>query len=477
MNSGMTGNKVSARSPLFWVLSIIAVVMLIAAAVLGSIASAKAIEQGVFVTGTDSDGDGSDVTQEQPAPSTQETASATEMATWEIEADRIGPIRLGDAVDEVQRVVPWAQAPVEGENFHTQTSVYGEIAGYTWTPLADDSSRDSQNPILIIELDAASTVISIEVGHRNTLEVDEIQNGDMLPSVRGVRVGDAASAMRDSFPGGTMQVLSEDGVSQYVVTDRDAHALTFTLTPIALDEIPEALSDFDDAHINSIKIEDASARGSSFDLIPYYLEEQGFGTNPSTQPTPEADTDFDTGTLTVMHRLDPWADSAIAASAEPGEELNACMRDVYRSDLAVNCTGVDHCFLNVTETEALCPAVINETLGWTLHPVPSSIDTASTNDGNHLRPVVLELTDGRVCFYNSGANTDSIDGFRTGSGACGQLDTEQFVDTLWAFPTSDSAEVLGMYFLKPEGSGYLRVGVGGGDNEPAELVDVIKIYW
>ncbi|MGO1545433.1 MAG: VWA domain-containing protein [Gulosibacter sp.] len=404
--------------------------------------------------------------------------SASELSSWEVEFDRIGPIRLGDSMEQVQRAVPWLQAPVEGENFYAMESYSGETGGYQWTHYEGSDSSGYPAQLITLELNPDRTVRLIQVGNQWASSLEDFPDGSLLPAARGIRVGDTALTARYAYPDGTVFVNDVGGAWRYAVTDREGHSLAFVLSASSTENFSGAVSDFDGALIMGIQIEDGTKRSSWYDMIPYILEDQGLGGDSVTETDPEAagNIDSDTGSLTALERFDPWADGSVVASAEEGEALIACGRDGYRSDL-VSCVYDEKCYLNDGESEMLCVGIVGTSIGWTLHPVEEQIGE-SGSASEEARPVLLELSDGRVCFFGTGAAPEPAEGFGGYSGACQSPNVPDEFETLWAYPLEGEAEFLPYYFVEPGISGFLRVGVGGdGYGAKTELVDVVTMYW
>ncbi|WP_460801208.1 hypothetical protein [Microbacterium sp. GXF6406] len=130
---------------------------------------------------------------------------------WTITPEGIGPIRLGDTVEDALAAVP---------DVVVSTDIPGE-----WALTAEDGAR------VVLRSSDGIAVTSVMIGAESLWGDDEVVDGALLPSVEGIRVGDALSTAVSAFPQGTFVHLIAPGQNRYVAADRSGRTVTFSLDP------------------------------------------------------------------------------------------------------------------------------------------------------------------------------------------------------------------------------------------------------
>ncbi len=157
--------------------------------------------------------------------------AATPVADWPIVFGAVGPLALGDDAKQAASEVPGVDL-VQSEQQPDLLRV--TVQGST-------SNVD-------LRVDDSGAIDSIEVGAH--FSESGAQNGALLPSAEGVRVGDPFSAAAAAFPEGSKLRVISAGNDVYMIADRSGQVIWFTA--------PYRGSGTADEAITSISIEDAS---------------------------------------------------------------------------------------------------------------------------------------------------------------------------------------------------------------------------
>lgn len=190
-------------------------------------------------------------------PEAPEVDGAAPLSEWEAGVGGIGPIRIGDSIDDVMQAVDWIEEPVEGENF------------FTYEPQSTWTQRFDGGTVNITLTD--DRVSGVEVAADYDYEAPDPDDSG-LPSAGGVRFGDAALAAVEAFPGGTVFYKLAPGVQQYSVADADGRALTFS-APGLVDENDEFGSyALENGVITAIAVEDATQRESMYETYTNFSD-------------------------------------------------------------------------------------------------------------------------------------------------------------------------------------------------------------
>lgn len=169
--------------------------------------------------------------EEEPA-----VDAAAPWGDWEVAPGGVGPIRLGDAIDA---------AVASGQAAQTIEPQYE--AG-PWK-LVNESGSAS---LLLKPTEDGATAAAITVGNDRSFD-DVAQDGAVLPSARGVRVGAPVADAIAAFPEGTKVTVISSGDEWYDVATRDGHLFRFHSDRPVVE--PDAL-------IVGITVEDATLRTS-----------------------------------------------------------------------------------------------------------------------------------------------------------------------------------------------------------------------
>lgn len=172
-------------------------------------------------------------TEEEP-----EVDAAAPWGDWEITRGGVGPIRLGASVDDAIAAAGAAQVTEP------------EYPGGDWK-LGDDSGSAS---MIVRPMEQGDIVASITAGDNRFGSV--VQDGALLPSRGGIRVGDPVADAIAAFPEGTTVTVMASGEDWYAVASRDGRLVRFHTDRDVVE--PGAL-------IVGIEVEDATLRrGPSF---------------------------------------------------------------------------------------------------------------------------------------------------------------------------------------------------------------------
>ncbi|WP_226532304.1 hypothetical protein [Microbacterium paraoxydans] len=177
-----------------------------------------------------------ELTANPPAPvETPAADAAAPWSEWQITPVGVGPVRLGVELDEAIGTVPGARIQEPGWE-----------GGPTRLIAADESAS------LLLETQEGGTLLAaVTVGIAN-IAGDRADDGAVLPSADGVRVGDPVSAAVAAFPQGTALRIVSSGEYFYEWSTREGVTLRFRLDRDSVGD--------DGAVITGITLEDATLR-------------------------------------------------------------------------------------------------------------------------------------------------------------------------------------------------------------------------
>jgi hypothetical protein len=181
-------------------------------------------------------------------PEAPEADGAAPLSEWEAGVGGIGPIRIGDSIDDVMQAVDWVEEPVEGENFFTYEPQS------TWTQPFDGGTVN----ITLTDDRVSGVEVAADDGAPDP-------DGSGLPSAGGVRIGDTALAAAEAFPGGTVFYKLAPGVQQYSVADADGRILAFSAPGVVNENDEFGGYTLENGVITAIAVEDATQRESMYE--------------------------------------------------------------------------------------------------------------------------------------------------------------------------------------------------------------------
>lgn len=153
---------------------------------------------------------------------------------WTVSTGGVGPIRLGDPIDEAVKAAAGAQA------------LEPAFEQGPWRVVNQDGTAS-----LLIQPEQGGTVVTaITVGNDRSLD-ETAQSGAALPARGDVRVGDAVAEAVAAYPGGTTVTVVSSGDDWYDVATRDGRLFRFHADRDVVD--PGSL-------IVGITVEDATTR-------------------------------------------------------------------------------------------------------------------------------------------------------------------------------------------------------------------------
>lgn len=153
---------------------------------------------------------------------------------WTVSTGGVGPIRLGDPIDEAVKAAAGAQA------------LEPAFEQGPWRVVNQDGTAS-----LLIQPEQGGTVVTaITVGNDRSLD-ETAQSGAALPARGDVRVGDAVAEAVAAYPGGTTVTVVSSGDDWYDVATRDGRLFRFHADRDVVD--PGSL-------IVGISVEDATTR-------------------------------------------------------------------------------------------------------------------------------------------------------------------------------------------------------------------------
>ncbi|WP_292727416.1 VWA domain-containing protein [Microbacterium sp. UBA837] len=129
------------------------------------------------------------------------STSATDAGQWEIDFDGIGPLELGMTEAEARDAAPELIETGDG--------------------------RWEIESIGLLAFTSEGTIESISIS-RAPSSYATGPPGAFLPHARGMRLGNPSAGLAGAFPGGTYRSYLVAGGTDYLVTDRSGHLLTFT---------------------------------------------------------------------------------------------------------------------------------------------------------------------------------------------------------------------------------------------------------
>lgn len=171
-------------------------------------------------------------------PSSEEPPAGDASAPWgdwQITHAGVGPIRVGDSIDE--SLAAFEPGQVTGPAYD----------GGPWTATAPDGA----GTILIQPTEDGGTVRSVTAGNDRSI-MTAPQTGTGLPAAGTVRVGALVSEAMAALPGGTTVTVASSGDDWYDVASRDGRLIRFRADRDVVD--PAAV-------IVGISWEDATVRG------------------------------------------------------------------------------------------------------------------------------------------------------------------------------------------------------------------------
>lgn len=137
-------------------------------------------------------------------------------STWHVTPTSIGPIRIGDTVDDALASIPGVDVESENDGMWELESTEGA----TLTVRSADGKK----------------VTALIAGAESLWGKDVVVDGAVLPSAGDVRVGDRLSDAVEAFPGGTFARVVAAGQYQYRVAARDGGVIVFALDPMDPDD-------------------------------------------------------------------------------------------------------------------------------------------------------------------------------------------------------------------------------------------------
>lgn len=171
-------------------------------------------------------------------PAEAEVDVSAPWAEWEITAGGVGPIRIGDPIDDAVAAGKASQV------------VEPEYDGGPWKLV----NAEGTGSILLYATDDGATLASVTAGNDRTFE-ETTQDGAALPLIGGVRVGAPVSEAIATFPGGTTITVVSSGDDWYDVATRGGRVFRFHADRDVVE--PEAV-------IVGITVEDATKRPLTF---------------------------------------------------------------------------------------------------------------------------------------------------------------------------------------------------------------------
>ncbi len=175
------------------------------------------------------------------------SAISSAYSDWQIDADGVGPLQLGMSLAAAR-----AAAPSLGS---VGTSAYWTISDAAGVWLDATFSDDR--------------LISIRVRDPRSVSGDLSTNGVSYPSINGIRFGDSMSTVLSAYPGGMYYRNYAGGMSDYVVTDRSGHVLTFSPTGGTSSSTASFADSIRAGFLSAVTVEDATAtRGSTVSTSP-----------------------------------------------------------------------------------------------------------------------------------------------------------------------------------------------------------------
>lgn len=149
---------------------------------------------------------------------------STSVSSWEVDFDGVGPLRLGMSLSAAKAAVSL-----------TADSTDSYTAGGADAPL-DLRFRDGVLASIVFQT------------------AYQKANGALLPTSRGIRLGERAGTVVNVFPGGTYRSYEVAGTVDYLVTSRSGHLITFT---VGARKSATRAEEFAAGALDSVRVEDA----------------------------------------------------------------------------------------------------------------------------------------------------------------------------------------------------------------------------
>ncbi|GGF41096.1 hypothetical protein GCM10010922_15660 [Microbacterium sorbitolivorans] len=185
-------------------------------------------------------------------PAAPAADGATPLADWQAGSGGIGPIRIGDTIDDVQAAVDWLDEPVEGENYFVNANQT------SWSQQVDGGTLG------ITFTDDRVSAVTVQADYDYSAEVAD-PDGSALPTAGGVRIGDTAVAASEAFPGGTVTYKLAPGVQQYGFADASGMLISFSAPGLANQDDEFGTYTLENGIITSIAVEDTTTRVSMYE--------------------------------------------------------------------------------------------------------------------------------------------------------------------------------------------------------------------
>ena len=177
---------------------------------------------------------------------------ADPLSEWEAGSGGIGPIRIGDTVDDVQAAVDWFDEPVEGDNYFTNANQA------SWSQQVDGGT------LTITLTDDVVSGVEVQADYDYSAAIPDV-DGSAFPSAGGVRIGDSALAASEAFPGGTVTYKLAPGVQQYGVADASGMLISFSAPGLANQDDEFGTYTLENGVITSIAVEDTTTRVTMYE--------------------------------------------------------------------------------------------------------------------------------------------------------------------------------------------------------------------
>lgn len=158
---------------------------------------------------------------------------------WDITFDGVGPLRLGMSPSAAAAAVPSLRAGSGGQVFSLK-----DTGGGDWLTVNVEDGR----------------LVSMSVGDPRATAT--AISGLGYPSVSGVRLGESMSTVISAYPGGTFYRNYAGGMSDYMITDRNGHTLTFSASGGTGGSATDFAESIRTGRLSRVTVEDAAATRS-----------------------------------------------------------------------------------------------------------------------------------------------------------------------------------------------------------------------
>lgn len=185
-------------------------------------------------------------------PATPAADGAAPLADWQAGSGGIGPIRIGDTIDDVQAAVDWLDEPVEGDNYFVNANQA------SWSQEVDGGTLG------ITFTDDRVSAVTVQADYDYSAEVAD-PDGSALPTAGGVRIGDTAVAASEAFPDGTVTYKLAPGVQQYGFADASGVLISFSAPGLANQDDEFGTYTLENGIITSITVEDTTTRVTMYE--------------------------------------------------------------------------------------------------------------------------------------------------------------------------------------------------------------------